>query len=97
MLVLYEDPLLYVRYLQPQSFYIEQESESTSIFEIDARPPLVVRQLQFLQGKQRYVTLVLVKGERVYGKLMRLEAENAWVQTDNGAICVALNTIRAVR
>ena len=95
MLVLYEDPLLYVRHLQPQSFYVEQES--TSIFEIDARPPLVVRQLQFLQGKQRYVTLVLVIGERVYGKLIRLEAENAWVQTDNGTICVALNTIRAVR
>lgn len=92
---MYEDPLLYVRHLQPQSFYVEQES--TSVFELDTRPPLVMRQLQFLQGKKRYVTLVLVKGERVYGTLMRLEAEHAWIMTDAGAICVAINSIRSVR
>lgn len=92
---MYEEPLLYVRHLQPQSFYIEQES--TSVFELDTRPPLVVRQLQFLKGQNRYVTLGLVKGERIFGTIMRLEAENVWVMTDAGAICVALNTIRSVR
>ncbi|MER1998762.1 MAG: hypothetical protein ABS882_03235 [Lysinibacillus sp.] len=92
---MYEDPLLYVRHLKPQSFYVEQES--TSVFELDMRPPLVMRQLQYMQGQKRYVTLVLVKGERVYGKLMRLEAEHAWIMTDAGPICVAINTIRSVR
>lgn len=92
---MYEEPLLYVRHLQPQSIFLEQES--TSVYELDARPPLVVRQLTFLKAQNRYVTLSLVNGERIFGTVTRLEEDNAWIMTDAGVICIALNTIRYVR
>ena len=95
MLFLYKDPLLYVRDLKPHSIYVEHES--TSVFEVAARPPLVVRQLQYLRTQQRYVTLVLVTGERIFGTVTRVEGDDVWLMGENGTLCVALNSVRAVR
>lgn len=95
MLFLYKEPLLYVSQLQPESIYTEEES--TSIFETTSKPSPIEKQLQFLARQQRYVTIVLLTGERVYGKVIRLEQEKVLIHSKLAKIWVEMNAIRAVK
>lgn len=92
---MYEDPILYVGQLQPDSVLLEDES--TSVFETPSKPTLLMRQLLFLAKQQRYVTVVLLTSERLLGKIVRLEDDKVLIETEHAKLWIAVDAIRTIK
>ena len=91
---MYEEPLLYLGKLKLSSTFIEEES--TSVFEVPSKPSLLERQLHFFERKNRYVALMLLSSEKVFGKIIRVEQEQVLLETEQGKIWIAINAIRSI-